>query len=245
MLGQIGGQSATGAILCDFDGVLVDSETLRFETWREVFRIHEMRFPDLEAWLRYWFAALLKCEPRNPPVDLAGMDVRATVVGAMRNEFLTRYERGMLELQPRSGLLALLNEARRNNFATALVTNMPSDSVASWLDYHKLGMEFHIVVGRHPSRRPKPWPDAYLFALDELGVSGANSMAIEDSPHGIRAAMAAGIWTIGLQNAGVDAAWLEDADAVVAVRSREQLLKQFRRWRESSIDSDLHIQDAG
>ena len=52
---------------------------------------------------------------------------------------------------------------------------------------------FHLDQG---SRR-KPAPDIYLFALRSLGISPEEAVAVEDSPLGVQAAVAAGIRCIG------------------------------------------------
>jgi phosphoglycolate phosphatase-like HAD superfamily hydrolase len=44
--------------------------------------------------------------------------------------------------------------------------------------------------------RPKPDPEFYVIALDELGVRAANAMAVEDCALGLRAARAAGLATV-------------------------------------------------
>ena len=77
---------------------------------------------------------------------------------------------------------------------------------------------FELIVSGDDATRPKPYPDAYLQACAALGVDPARTVAIEDSPTGVRAAVAAGIPTVGvplmvsLEGSGADALWptLED-----------------------------------
>jgi beta-phosphoglucomutase-like phosphatase (HAD superfamily) len=59
--------------------------------------------------------------------------------------------------------------------------------------------------------RAKPSPTLYLEALRLLDVDAAEAVAFEDSPHGVRAAKAAGIFTVAIPNEvtrglGLDAA---------------------------------------
>lgn len=72
---------------------------------------------------------------------------------------------------------------------------------------------FELIVAGDEVTRPKPFPDAYLQACTALGVDPARVVAIEDSPTGVRAAIAAGIPTIGvplmvsLVGTGADRIW--------------------------------------
>lgn len=72
---------------------------------------------------------------------------------------------------------------------------------------------FEVIVTGDVATRPKPFPDAYLQACAALGIDPADAVAIEDSPTGVRAAVAAGVPTIGvplmvsLEGTGADALW--------------------------------------
>ena len=72
---------------------------------------------------------------------------------------------------------------------------------------------FELIVGGDQVTRPKPFPDAYLQACAGLDIDPATAVAIEDSPTGVRAAVAAGIPTIGvpllvsLVGTGAHAVW--------------------------------------
>ena len=57
-----------------------------------------------------------------------------------------------------------------------------------------------IVTADHDPQRAKPRPDLYLEALELIGVDAADAVAFEDSPNGIRAAKAAGIFCVAVPN---------------------------------------------
>ena len=71
------------------------------------------------------------------------------------------------------------------------------------------------AVGARDVERAKPRPDLYLEALGLLGVPAAEAIAFEDSPNGIRAARAAGIFCVGIPNEVTRSLGLEEADLVV------------------------------
>lgn len=63
--------------------------------------------------------------------------------------------------------------------------------------------------------RAKPSPALYVTALDRLALSATEAIAIEDSPNGIRAAKAAGLFCVGYANAVTRQLDLSEADVVV------------------------------
>lgn len=75
--------------------------------------------------------------------------------------------------------------------------------------------------------RGKPFPDLFLFAASKMGIAPASALVIEDSPHGVEAARAAGMTAIGLVAGGHVAHDLGErltrAGALAVVRSYQDL----------------------
>jgi beta-phosphoglucomutase-like phosphatase (HAD superfamily) len=61
----------------------------------------------------------------------------------------------------------------------------------------------------------KPAPDTYLAACAALGVEPSAAIALEDSPHGIAAAKAAGLWCVAVPHAITEMLDLSQADLVM------------------------------
>jgi len=97
----------------------------------------------------------------------------------------------------RPGALELLNGLREAGVPCALVT-------MSWRPFTDLLVSlapagaFAIVVPGDDVQHGKPHPEPYLTAAGLLGVSPESCVAIEDSPAGVRSAVAAGIPTIAV-----------------------------------------------
>src|SRR4029079_4617516 len=68
-----------------------------------------------------------------------------------------------------------------------------ADWVLPLLERIGLHARFEHVVNAGGDLRPKPAPDTYIEACARLGIDPADALAIEDSPHGIAAAKAAGL----------------------------------------------------
>lgn len=112
----------------------------------------------------------------------------------------------------RPGARELLLDLRRAGVKTALVTmsmRRMARAVVERIDFDA----FDVVVAGDDVTRPKPFPDPYLQACVALGVDAADAVAIEDSPNGLRAAVASGAVALGvplmvsLEGAGAHGLW--------------------------------------
>jgi beta-phosphoglucomutase len=88
--------------------------------------------------------------------------------------------------------IALLCVVRREGYPTALATQSHSEQARRVLDILGLADEFDVVVTRDDVEHGKPDPEMHLLAARELGVRPEECLAIEDSPAGVKAALAAG-----------------------------------------------------
>lgn len=112
----------------------------------------------------------------------------------------------------RPGARELLASLRAAGVKTALVTmsmRRMAQTVVDLIDFEA----FDVIIAGDDATRPKPFPDPYLQACEALGVTPAQTVAIEDSPNGLRSAVAAGSSVIGvplmvsLAGAGAHALW--------------------------------------
>ena len=94
--------------------------------------------------------------------------------------------------------IALLQEVCREGYPTALATQ--SHRREAWRVLEILGLteEFDVVITREDVEHGKPDPEMHLLAARELDVSPEECLAIEDSPAGIKAALAAGMEAVAV-----------------------------------------------
>ncbi len=92
--------------------------------------------------------------------------------------------------------VALLHTARRAGCRTALATMSHGAQVQRVLEVLDLSSDFDFVATRDDVEQGKPDPEIYALVSREIGVSPANCLVIEDSPAGVRAALAAGMWCV-------------------------------------------------
>jgi HAD superfamily hydrolase (TIGR01509 family) len=98
----------------------------------------------------------------------------------------------------RTGIKRLAEEAFAAGWLLAVASTSAKPSVEAVLEFavgEATASRFKIFAGDIVPKK-KPAPDIYLFALKELGVSGDQAIAVEDSRNGLLAATAAGIRTV-------------------------------------------------
>ena len=99
----------------------------------------------------------------------------------------------------RPGALELLRSVRDAGIPTALVTMSMRTMAVGIVDLIDFDA-FDLVLGGDDVPRPKPFPDPYLRAAELLNVDIAQCVAIEDSPNGMRSAVASGAATLGVSH---------------------------------------------
>lgn len=200
------------ALIWDFDGTILDTETPEFLGWCGIFERHGTRL-DPAAWgvgVGTWDAF----DPFAHLQSLCGRQLdRASLEAELRAGVLAAIE---LE-RPLPGVVELLEEARAAGLSLAVASSSGREWVTRWLERHGLLGAFSCLRTRDDVRKVKPDPELYLAALDCLGLPAADCAAIEDSPNGMRSALAAGLRVVGVPNAVTRD--LARPEGVVLVRS--------------------------
>ncbi|MDQ2998987.1 MAG: HAD family phosphatase, partial [Chloroflexota bacterium] len=176
------------ALIFDFDGLILDTETVEFEVLDELYREHGHQL-QRERWVLNLgthgqidlYSDLSALADR--PLDLT--DLRAR----QRALYLERCD--ALALRP--GLAELLEAARACGLALAVASSSGSGWVERWLERHAIREYFGCVRTSEHVQHVKPAPDLFLSAAAGLGIAPEHCVVFEDSPNGMRAAAAAGM----------------------------------------------------
>jgi HAD superfamily hydrolase (TIGR01509 family) len=195
-----------GALLFDFDGLILDTETCTYETVAAIFAEHG-EVLDL-AW---WHTILGTADRPHWVGVLAAQLGRPLDREALVAEREARRLAILHELPVCEGVVDLLDAADASGVPAAVVSSSASD----WVDGHltRLGLRprfAEVVTKDHVGgdrRRTKPAPDLYLAAAAALGVEPSACVVLEDSPNGVAAGRAAGMAVVavpGPMTAGLD-----------------------------------------
>lgn len=183
------------ALIFDFDGLILDTETPDMEAWRDIFSEHGQEFS-----MRTWGqivggSGTTNYDPAIHLEELVGHPLDRQALNKLARQ---RSDEAIL-LQPiLPGACELLEQARSGNFRLAIASSSPH----AWVDYYlqrlQLLVYFEAILCADDVIRTKPDPGLYLAAMNALQIHAKETVAFEDSPNGIRAAQAAGIFTVAV-----------------------------------------------
>lgn len=183
------------ALLFDFDGLILDTESSEFHSIGLIFSEHGLTLERSE-WQQiigtadhpHWTELLERALGR--PLD----DRDAVVV---RHREHHRVQIAAETVRP--GVVELLDEAAAAGVRAAVASSSPATWVLGHLDRLGLRDRFAEVVTREDvggRARTKPAPDLYLLAAERLDVKPAACVVLEDSVHGVIAGRAAGMTVV-------------------------------------------------
>jgi len=217
------------ALIFDFDGLIFDTETSEMIVWKRIYGEHRCEFPE-DVWAQN--AGLWGSHHRfDPAAHLQDLLGRPLDLQALRQRYRDE-EDAMFETQPaEAGVTDYLEAGRRLGLQLAVASSSPLDWVEGHLARLGLVSRFDRIISGDDVApgRVKPHPDIYLKALEALDVTAGQAIALEDSPHGLRAARAAGIFAVAVPNPTTVRLSLEAADLVIdsmAAVPLEQLLQR-------------------
>jgi putative hydrolase of the HAD superfamily len=198
------------AVVFDFDGLIIDTETVTMEVVREAFERCGAPF-DTALWRT--FVGTLDHPHWTDLIESAGGHIadREALMSWKRDEGLRRSI--AMPLQP--GVLELLDELAANQMRAAIASTSPMSWVGTLIEAHGLSAAFDVIATGDQVARGKPAPDVYLHACSMLGVAPSAAIAIEDSILGTRAAVAAGMPVVAVPSALTRGGDFSEADRVV------------------------------
>ena len=208
------------AVLFDFDGILVDSEPMHFRAftevldplgmgfpWKEYVEIY-MGFDDRDAF-REAFRA------KGVPLDDATL---TGLVAAKSRAFQDRIRGGVASYPGAVPMIASLHAAGR---PLALCSGALLSDIDPILATLGIARCFDVIVSADDVRRSKPDPESYALAFARLSerrtpslTIPGRSVAVEDTPAGIRSAKGAGLRVLAVTNS-YGAGELAEADWIV------------------------------
>ena len=187
------------ALLFDFDGLILDTETTEFRVWQSIYREYGQEMLP-ETWGQV--VGGYGISNFDGAVHLAELVGNGMDVKKLSARYRSESDALILQQPVLPGVVDYLDEAHRLDLLLAVASSSPH----SWVDTHlaRLGLDDRfdaIICGDDvPPGRTKPHPDLFLKALAVLGVGTGEAIAFEDSPNGVKAARTAGIFVVAIPN---------------------------------------------
>jgi len=181
------------ALILDFDGLIVDTETSDYEAWCLIYKHFGCQL-ERELWLQ----SVGKAGAFDPHKHLELLICRALE----RENIAAWHSKIHLELMAAQQLLPgvsfVINHGYTSGFRIGVASNSLLSRVKHGLEYFKLDQFVSTIRTRDRVKNPKPHPEPYLLALEDLGADPINSIAFEDSESGIKSAKDAGLYVVAV-----------------------------------------------
>jgi putative hydrolase of the HAD superfamily len=180
------------ALIFDFDGLILDTETPLIDAYAEVHAEHNVPF-DRTVFIRSVGHADYAFDPWHgfsPHADRAALEITRRA----------RKDAAMLRQPILPGVVALLDAARARDLRIGLASNSGHDWCEGHLRRLDLHHRFHFFACRSDVPSPKPEPDIYKLVLNQFGLRGPEAIAFEDSHTGSVAARRANLWVVCAPN---------------------------------------------
>jgi HAD superfamily hydrolase (TIGR01509 family) len=187
------------ALIFDFDGLILDTETPEVLVWQNIYKDHGFELP-VDEWAKTVGGyGISDFDPAHHLSHLSGGRLDPAPLKA-------RYRLeadSIIHSNPiLPGVMDLIHTAQAKGLKIAIGSSSPH----SWVDFHVQRLEIyhhfdHIVCQDDVAPgRTKPHPDIYLKALEKLDVANTEAIVFEDSPNGVLASQRAGVFVVAVPN---------------------------------------------
>lgn len=187
------------ALIFDFDGLILDTETPEVLVWQSIYREHGFELP-VDEWSKTvggWGISDFDAAEHLSAISQGRLDF-----SSLRARHRKEFDEIVHNSPILPGVIAMIEQAKESGLRVAV----GSSSTHSWVDTHlkRLGIfgYFDHVVCQDDvqSGRSKPYPDIFLKALEKLKIQAGEAVVFEDSVNGVTAARRAGIFVVGVPN---------------------------------------------
>lgn len=204
------------AAIFDVDGVLLDTVPYHFKAWKKLFEEQGIKFTFNDYLLK------VNGLPRITGIKNIIKSKNLNLLEHLANQKQKYFTEFVLNKppQPLEGALELINELFKKNIKLAAASS--SKNAPLLLESSGLSSYLSVIVGGMDFKKPKPDPEIFLTASNELDVPPFNSVVFEDAFLGIIAAKKANMKTIGLLTSN-DKNIKKEAD--ITIKSLKQKLE--------------------
>jgi len=192
------------AIIFDMDGTIIDTEHIWEHATREVIaRFSAIPLTvEVEKELRFKITGLNHAKACQLIIDM--FDFNVSLEYLMKEKTAIAHDLYEQQVRYMEGFVEFHNALRARSIKTAVATNAMHDTVHITDKKLNLKQFFgdHVYSISDVANIGKPSPMVYLHAAEKIGIAPEECIAIEDSAHGVHAALVAGMFCIGFNRAG-------------------------------------------
>ena len=221
------------AVLFDMDGVLFDSMKNHAKAWNKAMAMYDMNLSEEEAYMH---------EGRTGASTINIVSARERGYEASEDEIKKIYQtksdifNSLPKAEPMQGAYTLLQEIKNSGLQPVLVTGSGQLSLIDNLNHHFPGIfQKEYMVTAYDVKFGKPNPEPYLMGLKKAGIEPNEAVVVENAPLGVKAGVAAGIFTISVNTGPLPDNALLDEGANLLFNSMQELADNWAVLRNDLI----------
>ncbi|MGG0177505.1 HAD family hydrolase [Gottfriedia acidiceleris] len=182
------------AVIFDFDGLIVDTESVWFEAYKEVLQRYELeltlqKFSEVVGTSDEILFDFINTNLKEP--------IEKELIEQMAKELV---DEKLLKPSLRESVEDYLISAKNAGLKIALASSSSKEWVESFLKKLNIYEYFSVIKTKEDVKKVKPDPELYLKAIEEIGVQASEAVAFEDSLNGLIAATKAGLHCVIVPN---------------------------------------------
>ncbi|PEJ57251.1 HAD family hydrolase [Bacillus sp. AFS002410] len=214
------------AVIFDFDGLIVDTESVWYEAYKEVLNRYKVeltlqKFSEVVGTSDEILFEYINSNLKEP--------IEKEIIEQMAKELV---DEKLLEPVLRESVEDYLISAKNAGLQIALASSSSREWVQSFLEKLNIYEYFSVIKTKEDVAKVKPDPELYLKAIEEIGVDVTEAIAFEDSLNGLIAATKAGLQCVIVPNSVTSHLAFENHSlriSSMAEKSLEDVIEQLSK----------------
>ena len=228
--GNEGGRSLR-AVLFDMDGVLYNSMPYHAKAWHRAMAQFGYDLPEEEVYMhegRTGASTINLVSMRQHGVEES--EERIQEIYKVKSDIFNEYP----PADPMPGALSLLRQLKEQGLMILIVTGSGQLSLLDKLNHHYPGIfRRELMVTAFDVKHGKPHPEPYLMGMQKGDLRPEECIVVENAPLGVRAAKAAGIFTIAVNTGPLPDSVLTNEGADALFPSMQALSDAWKEFSAS------------
>ena len=184
------------AIIFDFDGLILDTETPDYLAWQSVYKKYGVDFP-----LDHYLSFVGKDFLNVGPIDYLIAHAKTPLTHQYIKDAFDKLVKSLYERQSLcAGVIDYLNAAKELDLSIGLASSSESNWVLPHLEKYNILDYFDVISTVDNVDLPKPDPALYNRTISLLNIKPSEAIAFEDSYNGLKAAKEAGLNVVAVPN---------------------------------------------
>jgi len=213
-----------GALIFDFDGLILDTETPEMRIWQHLFAQAGGKF-DVAAYQT--IIGTYGSQTFQPAKELARLLDHGTTPEELWSLVQAKSIEAINQEPALPGVVTLIAKAKHVGLSLGVGSSSPREWVHGHLQRLALLSQFDTIVTIDEVHVSKPEPDIFLKVLENLAMPAEQALVLEDSYNGILAAQRAGIRAVAVPNPVTLGQDFSAAEEVLPSLAALQLEKYF------------------